>query len=124
MYRKAVLYLDTIDRILQLMDSNGVSASKLTQEAGITNGLVTQWKSRKQQPSAKNLAKIAAYFNVSLDWLAGNEQKNKLSDNFGELSQAEIDLLHAFRKLNDNGQDMILRAAGVDPDSIKPEDKK
>jgi transcriptional regulator with XRE-family HTH domain len=124
MYRKAVLYLDTIDRILQLMDSNGVSASKLTQEAGITNGLVTQWKSRKQQPSAKNLAKIAAYFNVSLDWLAGNEQKNKPSDNFGELSQAEIDLLHAFRKLNDNGQDMILRAAGVDPDSIKPEDKK
>ena len=116
--------MDTIDRILQLMDSNGVSASKLTQEAGITNGLVTQWKSRKQQPSAKNLAKIAAYFNVSLDWLAGNEQKNKLSDNFGELSQAEIDLLHAFRKLNDNGQDMILRAAGVDPDSIKPEDKK
>ena len=124
MYRKAVLYLDTIDRILQLMDSNGVSASKLTQEAGITNGLVTQWKSRKQQPSAKNLAKIAAYFNVSLDWLAGNEQKNKPSDNFGELSQAEIDLLHAFRKLNDNGQDMILRAAGVDSDSIKTEDKK
>lgn len=54
-----------------------MSAAQLTREAKITNGLVTQWRNRTQQPSAKSLSKIADYFNVSLDWLSENEQKEK-----------------------------------------------
>ena len=87
--------LDTIDKILHLMDINNVSAAQLTREAGITNGLITQWKSRKQVPSTKSLSKIAAYFNVSLDWLAGNEQKNKPLTEREKLIEECLDIMNS-----------------------------
>jgi transcriptional regulator with XRE-family HTH domain len=61
--------MSTIDKILKLMKENNVSAAKLSREAGITNGLITQWKQGKQKPSLQNLEKIAKYFHVSLSSL-------------------------------------------------------
>lgn len=69
--------MDTIDRILELMEINNVTAAQLTREAGITNGLITQWKQRKQNPSYGYVVKIASYFNVSVDYLLGNETKKE-----------------------------------------------
>jgi len=115
---------ETLDKLLDLLRDKHIPKGKFLADLGFDRSALSEWVKGRHKSYMKRLPDIAAYFGVSLDWLAGNEQKNKPSDNFGELSQAEIDLLHAFRKLNDNGQDMILRAAGVDPDSIKPEDKK
>lgn len=64
--------MDSIDKIIELMNRHGVSAAKLTREANLTNGLMTQWKQGKQKPSLSNLQKVADYFNVSVDYLLGN----------------------------------------------------
>lgn len=73
-----MLALDTIDKILKLMESHNVSAAQLTKEAGITNGLITQWKKHKQKPSMKSLMKIAKYFDVSIEYfMDGAEQTEK-----------------------------------------------
>lgn len=53
------------------MDERGISAAELTRGAGITRGLTTQWKQRKQNPSSEAITKIASYFNVSTDYLLG-----------------------------------------------------
>lgn len=83
-----VVELDTIDKILKLMSDKGVTQAQLTKEAGITNGLVTQWKNRLQQPSAKSLMKLSKYFDVPLDYFSENEQKNKpLVNNDEELTE-------------------------------------
>lgn len=68
--------MDVIDKVFALMAQNGITAAKLAREAGITNSLITQWKQRKQKPSAENIAKIAAYFGVSVDYLLGIGQED------------------------------------------------
>jgi transcriptional regulator with XRE-family HTH domain len=99
--------LDTIDKILQLMNSTGATAAQLTQEAGITNGLITQWKSRKQEPSTKNLRKIATYFDVSLDWLSGNEQKNKPAAQGDELNKEDQEFVDKIKMLSPENRRQI-----------------
>ena len=108
--------MDTIDKILQLMDSTGITAAKLTQEAGITNGLISQWKNRKQEPSTKNLKKIATYFNVSIDWLSGNEQKNKPAVENDELNKLLKDpemeeIYEILNRLSSDGVQKVLEYA-------------
>jgi Predicted transcriptional regulators len=71
--------MQPIDVILKLMNDKHISAAQLTREAGITNGLITQWKKGLQKPSAKNLQKIADYFNVTTDYLLTGEETKKSS---------------------------------------------
>lgn len=56
---------------MQLLQNNNVSAYKLSKEIGISQALISQWKSDKQVPSYDNLLKLANYFNVSADYLLG-----------------------------------------------------
>lgn len=88
------------------MDSHNITAAKLTKEAGITNGLITQWKSHKQKPSMKNLMKIANYFDVSMAYFL--DQKNKPSSEEESLSDIDAEVLKRFRLLDGNGQKLAL----------------
>lgn len=51
------------------MESRSMTAAQLTREAGLTAGLISQWKKGAQKPSSKSLQKIADYFHVSVDYL-------------------------------------------------------
>lgn len=80
--------MDIYDRITLLLDDNSISAYKLAKETGLSTGLLSQWKSRKQNPSADKIAKIAEYFGVPVDYLLGRppfncwEQINNDRDGF------------------------------------------
>ncbi|MFT9055732.1 MAG: helix-turn-helix domain-containing protein [Ethanoligenens sp.] len=54
---------------MNLMESRSMTAAQLTREAGLTAGLISQWKKGAQKPSSKSLQKIADYFHVSVDYL-------------------------------------------------------
>lgn len=95
--------MDTIDRILALMSDNKVTAAKLTREAGITNGLITQWKKRLQNPSTDNLEKLASYFDVSTDYLLGKTDTKKELTKNGKLSFPE----EKFKQLSPEHQQII-----------------
>lgn len=112
----------TVERILDLIQSNNITAAKLTQEANLTNGLITQWKKGLQKPSTDALVKIADYFEVSLDYLLGRTNDcsvkvNTVTDNHGiighnhapvtiingserKLSEQEVALINLFEKLD------------------------
>lgn len=50
----------------------------MCKEASVTRALLTELKmGRTETLTAKTLSKIATYFNVSVDYLIGNEQKEK-----------------------------------------------
>ncbi|MFR9159043.1 MAG: helix-turn-helix domain-containing protein [Ruthenibacterium lactatiformans] len=67
--------MDTIDRILELLEKKGVSGAEMSRACGFSNAVFSQWKNRKQNPSATKIAKMAEYFGVSVDYLLGNEEK-------------------------------------------------
>jgi transcriptional regulator with XRE-family HTH domain len=102
-----VFILDIIDRIIDLMNRNSVTAAQLTRDIGLTNGLITQWKQRKQNPSMEKLNMIASYFNVSVDYLLGNEQK-KSSAEAEEINDPKIrEILTRYQKLPANLQRQV-----------------
>lgn len=73
--------MKTVQRILNLMKTNNVTASQLTKDGVLSNGLITQWKKGLQEPSSKSLKAIADYFGVSTDYLLGNENVSETDTN-------------------------------------------
>jgi transcriptional regulator with XRE-family HTH domain len=59
------------------MNQKGVTAYRVAKDTGLSTGLFSQWKKRMQKPSMDKLNKLADYFGVSVDYLSGNEQKEK-----------------------------------------------
>ena len=48
--------------IFRLMDNKGVSAYKLSKETGISESVISRWRSGEQSPSVSSLVKVAHYF--------------------------------------------------------------
>lgn len=100
--------MDTFDRISDLLRKNNMTQADLARKTGISTGLISQWKNRAQNPSAEKLQKVAECFNVSVDYLLGNEQKEKpITDESNELDNIYLDLAKDAQKNN------------IDPEDIK-----
>ncbi|MCL2461372.1 MAG: helix-turn-helix domain-containing protein [Defluviitaleaceae bacterium] len=71
---------------VQLLAERKISTYKLTKDTGIQNGLISKWINNVQTPAAENLAKLANYFNVSVDYLLGLDpvQNRRLSSSSGQ----------------------------------------
>lgn len=65
------------DRFKQLCDAKGISCNKAALDIGLSNATPTKWKKTGATPGGETLDKIAAYFNVSTDYLLGKEEQKK-----------------------------------------------
>jgi transcriptional regulator with XRE-family HTH domain len=107
--------MDTFDRISELLRKNKMTQADLARKTGISTGLISQWKNRSQNPSAEKLQKVAECFNVSVDYLLGNEQKEKPT---GKAEGQEItfdDFTYALhnetKKLTEENKEKLLEMA-------------
>ncbi len=65
-------------RIEALCKSQQITITELCRKSGASRGSLSDLKQgRKQSLSAETLSKIADYFGVSVDYLLGNDQKEK-----------------------------------------------
>lgn len=60
-----------------LLKERGITAYKVAKDTGISTGSLTDWKKGRSAPKADKLQKIADYFGVTVDYLLGNEPKEK-----------------------------------------------
>lgn len=117
--------MDIYGRIELLMAEAKEKPADLSRATGISTGLLTQWKQRKQKPSAEKIATVAEHYKVSLDFLIGNEPQQKekptaKSDELvNEIDQKIIDLL---KKLNPRDKAAIM--AQIDALANLPSDKE
>lgn len=65
------------DLFKSLCVKKGVSVSKACIEMGLSRSIAAKWKNTRSNPSAEVLPKIAQYFNVSTDYLLGNEPQKE-----------------------------------------------
>lgn len=56
---------------VKMLDKKNISAYRLSQDTGITQGMISYWKSGERMPSAENLITLADYFECSVDYLLG-----------------------------------------------------
>lgn len=90
--------------IKELCKNNGISLSKLCKELNMGTSTFTEIRSgRTKTLSANKLSKIADYFNVSVDYLLGKEDREQkkvpdLKANNSTLSEQEQTIIKIFRE--------------------------
>lgn len=64
--------MTTFERIKKLADNQKISLQKVALDIGLSENAIYGWKTRK--PKGDDLAKVADYFRVSVDYLLGREK--------------------------------------------------
>lgn len=60
-------------KIAELRKKRGLSQYQLAKELGFSRGKLANYEQGSRQPDYETLSLIASYFNVSVDYLLGNE---------------------------------------------------
>jgi len=89
------------ERFYELCVENGTKPNPIAAELGFSSGGVTKWKNGVI-PNSAALEKIAAYFDVSTDYLLGKTSIRK-----NVLSEREQKMLNIFNALSVEQQDAL-----------------
>ena len=96
------------DTIISLCESRGIKGAKLCNDTGISKGLLTDLKmGRRTGVSAVTAQKIAAYFDVSVGYLLGEEEKENSPDEF-VLTEGEKKLIQLLRKFPEDRREFAV----------------
>lgn len=106
------------EKLQALLDDNDISQTKLASELDITQQAVNRWCKNITQPDHDSLKKIANMFNVSIDYLLGNELNDETIHNMEENKEL-------LSKLSTNLQDPTMKALYSKASELKNDrDKK
>ena len=87
--------------IVALCEERGIKGGKMCTDTGISKGLLTDLKmGRRTGVSATTAQKIASYFNVSVGYLLGEEEKKEQSTE-SELSIIKKEFIQKIEKMTD-----------------------
>jgi transcriptional regulator with XRE-family HTH domain len=86
---------EVLDNILNLKNSRNLSDAKFCSEFGLNPKTFDNWKRGKSKSFMKMLEIIACYFDVSVDYLLGNEQKIKLLTEREKLNQENLNIMNS-----------------------------
>lgn len=116
--------MSIIDKIITLLEENNRTQKELTDFLGLDKSTFSAWKNGKSQSYNKYLSKIAEFFNVSTDYLLGNETPQEPSDK----TEREVKLIarktkdlpeedrEALLELLNSTVDTFLKAKGIKND--------
>ena len=84
-------------RLKELRKLNKLTQIELAKKLDVTSGAVALWETDKRVPDIETILKISKVFNVTTDYLMGNELENQIivigkSGNFQSFSLNEKDL--------------------------------
>ena len=101
------------DTILALCESKGIKGGKMCTDTGISKGLLTDLKmGRRTGVSAVTAQKIANYFDVSVGYLLGEEEKSEKKEQpieFDGLSEKKKALMDFAMSVPEDKAEMILQ---------------
>lgn len=101
------------DTIIALCESRGIKGGKMCTDIGISKGLLTDLKmGRRTGVSAVTAQKIAAYFDVSVGYLLGEEEmgiKKEQPTEFDGLSEKRKALMQFAMEVPEDKAAMILQ---------------
>ncbi len=61
------------ERLRVLRQEKSIGQVQLAKEINVGKSIISLWEQNKCEPTLSNLASLAKYFNVSIDYLAGLE---------------------------------------------------
>lgn len=101
---------DLYNRIEYLCQKAGINITEMCRRAGVPRSNLTELKMGRQQTIGPALlGKIADCFGVSVDYLLGTEEKESQPTGFDGLTEDEIQLLTAYRRIADEDKEAYLK---------------
>ena len=89
------------ERLSSLCEEKGIKGGRMCTELGFSKSLMTDLKNgRKKSVNAETAQKIASYFNVSVGYLLGEEEKKEQSTE-SELSTKKKEFIQKVEKMTD-----------------------
>jgi len=67
------------DKIRELRRKSNLTQSQLAKKLGVSTGAVGLWEVNKREPDSNILLKLSKVFNVSVDYLLDNEERNTIT---------------------------------------------
>ena len=119
-------------RLKELRLNSGITQKQLANHLRIAQNTLSYWENEKYEPDSENLAAIADYFDVSVDYLLGKTETKKapVESDKGNKSAAVLEFqnlvrsisldqvreVKAFLSLSDEQRRAILALAKIDLD--------
>lgn len=99
------------ENIMSLCESRGIKGGKMCTDVGISKGLLTDLKmGRRTGVSAVTAQKIAAYFNVSVGYLLGEEGKKESPSDMEGLTADQLKIIELTKSLSPEDAKILLAA--------------
>lgn len=98
-----------IKNLKKLRQELGISQQGLADIILVSQQSVNKYENKDVEPDMETLIKIADFFDVSIDYLAGRTEVREMADKekMSDLSGAEARLIKEYRKLKDNQKKCI-----------------
>lgn len=103
--------------LADLRNLKGLNQRDFAKALGVSNGAVAMWETNKRQPDLDMLKKIADYFNVSVDFIMGNEKSGGNDYSNFQLFDECFDFKERIRNLmNEQSmtEDSFMKLSGFD----------
>ncbi len=95
------------DIFAQLLQKKGVTPYRVHKETGVAQSTLSDWKTKGCTPSVENLTRIAAYLEVTVDELIGNQNKKPVTKQDDGLSKLEFDFIRLLRQVPEEQRPML-----------------
>ena len=96
------------DIFKELCQQRGISPSRAAAEMGLSNATATKWKKTGAAPSGETLAKVSAYFGVSVDSLLSGRKAELQPLGFDDFTYA---LHNETKDLSEENKQKLLEMA-------------
>ncbi len=73
-----LIQVNLYEKIKELATQKNISIRQLEEKLGFANATLRRWD--KNKPSVDKIQAVAKFFNVSVDYLLGNEEKSDVPD--------------------------------------------
>lgn len=90
------------DTLKYLRESNDITQQDLANYLSVSRTTITGYETRSREPDYDKLIRLASYFQVSTDYLLGNNISTNQQDNLINIREKDIDhhLLSLYRQLS------------------------
>ena len=88
-------------QLKKIRQAAGKTQAEVAKSVNITQFTYSNYENGKTQPDFKTLKNLADYFNVSIDFILGNELYNKPAGEFYQLTDKQKELIPYIKNLDD-----------------------
>lgn len=114
------------NRIRTLRLEKGITMKQLGSELGVAESTISQYETGKRQPDNETLLKLGEYFDVTVGYLLGVDEKKPVTNEGNGLSEDEQYIINVYRKLSRQGKAYVLQTVDMAAntftgDSVSPQ---